>query len=407
MDIKDYFKKHLFAILLVFIAIQLIIFALVQNFNHKPRAVADSTNVIEDRSTKISPLANDEDKDERDILKLASVSKAHHGSVSRKVNALVYTPAKNFTGTDSLTYTVTDGKKESLPATIVFHVLKNQAPVANNDAVSVYSGGVAAVYAIDNDEDKEKDSLHIHEVNKPKYGDVTVSEKILYYKTTNGTALTDSFTYTISDGHHVSKPATVKINILKKGNPCYPWLLSDIGEVSKPGSVICQGKTMMIQASGSDIWNNADGFYFVYQIMNKDCEIVAKIETIEGINEWTKSGLMIRENLSANSKNVFLGLTTKHGVISQARIHTGESSDHGKNKSELKAPYWIKINREGDIFRFTISADGQKWESLEDGPITMAENVYVGIAVTSHDNSALCKTVLSNLSIKGKIARLQ
>jgi regulation of enolase protein 1 (concanavalin A-like superfamily) len=406
MDIKDYFKKHLFAILLVFIAIQLVIFALVQNFNHRPKAVPDRTDVIEDRSEKISPLANDQDKDEEDVLKLASVSKPHHGAVSQKGNSLIYTPAKKYVGTDSLTYTVTDGKKESHPATIVFHVLKNEAPVANKDMASVYSGSLASIYAIDNDEDKEKDSLQIHDVSKPLYGEVIVSNKILYYKTTNGTAVSDSFTYTLSDGYNVSKPATVKITILKKDNPCYPWLLSDIGDVSKPGSAICQGNAITIQASGSDIWNNADGFYFAYQIMNKDCEIVTKVESIEGPHEWTKAGLMIRENLSATSKNVFLGITTKHGITSQARMQTKEFTENGKNKTGVKAPYWIKISRESDVFKFAISADGKTWESLEEGPVDMADNVYVGIAVTSHDNTSTCKTSFSNYSIKGKIATL-
>lgn len=157
---------------------------------------------------------------------------------------------------------------------------------------------------------------------------------------------------------------------------------------------------MEIEASGSDIWNNTDGFHFVFQMITGDFEISALVESLEGSHEWTKSGLMIRENLGAASKNVFMGITTKNGITSQARLQNREYTENGENKSAVKAPYWLKLSRKGDTFHLAHSSDGQKWEELRGGPIPISDNVFVGIAVSSHDNTKTCKTVVSHYNLK-------
>lgn len=404
MEVREFFRKHLMKVFFVFIVLQLAIFGFVQSRNHRPEAIADHLDVIEGRNAKVSPLKNDADKDQKDTLSLSTVSQPQHGTIDQKRNVIFYTPNKGFTGKDSVSYTITDGKKESKRAFIVFQVLENRAPFTNPDNAVVYAGGTTAIYALDNDEDLEKDSLVITETTKPLYGEVSVSENKIFYTASNSAVSADSFYYTVSDGKSSSKKTSVKIIIPQKSNPCYPWLSMDIGDVLKPGKVVCNNTSMTIQASGTDIWNNTDGFYFTYQMISGDFEISAKIESLEGPHEWTKSGLMLRENLDAASKNVFVGLTTKNGITSQARTASRESSENGERKSELKAPYWIKMSRERDSIKLVTSADGISWQKLEGGILPFAENVYVGFAVTSHDNNSMCKTTISNYKLKGKTA---
>lgn len=404
MEVREFFRKHLMKVFIAFIGIQLVIFGFVQSRNHKPEATPDQANVIEGRTGKVSPLANDLDKDEKDTIRLSDVSKPQHGTIVQNRNIILYTPHKDFIGKDSLSYTITDGKKESKPAYIVFQVIKNLAPLTNQDNSVVFGGGTTVIYVLDNDEDIEKDSLSIAETTRPLYGEVSVSENKLYYTAPNSAATVDSFYYTASDGKNFSKKTPVKINIRKKSDPCYPWLSIDIGDVSKPGKVVCNGNSMAMQASGSDIWNNADGFYFNYQMITGDFEISAKVESLEGPHEWTKSGLMVRENLDAGSKNVFIGLTTKNGISSQVRPEPRGFTENGERKSDLKAPYWIKLSREGDSIKLAVSPEGISWKKMEGGILPFAENVYVGIAITSHDNNGMCKTTVSNYKLKGKSA---
>jgi regulation of enolase protein 1 (concanavalin A-like superfamily) len=404
MEIREFFRKHLMKVFIAFIGLQLAIFGFVQSRNHKPQANSDRVDVIEGRVAKASPLTNDLDKDENDTVRLSTISQPNHGKVTQKRNIIFYTPNKGYTGKDSISYSITDGRKESKPAWIVFEVLKNEAPATQQDNAVVYAGSTTVIYALDNDADKERDSLTIAETTKPLFGEASVSENKLVYTASNSAATQDSFYYTASDGKNLSKKTAVKINIQKKSDVCYPWLSMDIGATSKPGKIICHSNSMMIQASGTDIWNNADGFYFTYQMINGDFEISAKVESLEGPHEWTKSGLMFRENLDAGSKNVFIGLTLKNGITTQARPSPSESSENGERISDLKAPYWIKLSREGDSIKVAVSPEGITWKKMEGGILPFSENAYIGFAVTSHDIKGICKTTISNYKLKGKTA---
>lgn len=404
MEVREFFRKHMMKVFLAFIGLQLVIFGFVQSRNHKPIANSDQVEVIEGRAAKASPLANDLDKDVKDTIRLSTVSQPQHGTSIQKRNIIIYTPNKDFSGKDSLSYTITDGKKDSKPAWVVFQINKNQGPLTRPDNAVVFGGGSAVIYALDNDEDKEKDSLTIVETTEPLYGELIISENRLFYTAPNSAITVDSFYYTVSDGKNLSKKTPVNIRIQKKTDPCYPWLSMDIGDVSIPGKIVCANNSMAIEVSGTDIWNNSDGFYFAYQMISGDFEISAKVESLEGPHEWTKSGLMLRENLDSGSKNVFIGVTTKNGIATQARPSPRETSENGERKSELKAPYWLKLSREGDSIKGYVSPEGIKWQKLEGTVLPFAENAYVGIAVTSHDNKAICKTIVSNYKLKGKMA---
>lgn len=405
MNVREFMRFHLLKALLVFIVLQIVVVAIVQNYNHPPLAQSDQASVIEGRKVKITPLFNDTDKDETDELSIAQVSKPIHGTVDRKVNLLYYLPDNNFVGTDSFTYTIGDGRKESKSATITVKVNKNLEPVCNRDISEVYQGGTVWVDVLKNDMDREGDSVFIQEYSQPMHGKLNkVGNKFVYISTTSQ-ADADSFMYTLSDGKSSSKQTAVFIDVRSKSHPCYPWISNDVGDAAIPGKFSCVNNTFVIEASGSDIWNNADGFRYAYQFVNGDCEMYTKVESIEGTNEWAKAGIMIRESLSAGSKVAFVCVTTRNGVTYHRRVKTDDSMEGANAKAGITAPYWVKLTRKGATFEFYLSANGMNWESMGKIDIAMAGDVYIGFAVTSHNNSEIAKAVFSNFRMTGKLAR--
>ena len=125
MTLREFLKYHLLKVLLGLVVLQLIILTIVQNYNHRPGAMADNVEILEDNTLKISPITNDSDKDKEDELTIKNFSSPLFGKIEQKSNSLYYTPNKDFFGADSLTYTITDGKKESKPAKILINVIKN------------------------------------------------------------------------------------------------------------------------------------------------------------------------------------------------------------------------------------------------------------------------------------------
>ncbi|MEE1895302.1 tandem-95 repeat protein [Pseudomonas otitidis] len=88
----------------------------VKPVNDAPTAVNDTATTQEDTAVTIDVLANDRDVD-GDSLTLTGAS-AQHGSVSIVDGKLVYTPTGNYSGADTITYTVTDGKGGNSTATV-------------------------------------------------------------------------------------------------------------------------------------------------------------------------------------------------------------------------------------------------------------------------------------------------
>ncbi len=406
MDFREFKRLYLLKSLLAFVALQVIIIAIVQNYNHKPVALHDQGNVIEEKTVKITPLANDTDKDNEDKLSVAQFSNPYHGSVVQKGNILYYTPEKGFTGKDSLTYINTDGHKKSKKAVIAIQVNKNLEPIAARDVTQSYSNGGIFIDVLGNDRDNEGDSIFIKDFSQPLYGKIYLTGSQFIYTINNQSVAADSFQYSISDGKGTSVSAYVRIDIKSKNNPCYPWLSSDIGDALLPGSFTCSNSKYEIEGSGSDIWNNSDGFHYAFQYIEGDCEISAKVESLEGSNEWAKAGVMIRESMSGNSKTAFACVTTRNGITYHQRTETNAQMEGGNRNAEIKAPYWVKMVRKGNSLNYFFSEDGQNWNNLGSREFAMNQRLYIGLALTSHNNNEKAIGVFSNLKMNGKVVRL-
>ena len=97
----------------------------------------DAATTAEDTAVSIAVLANDTDPD-GDPLTVTGVGTPAHGSAVVNANGTItYTPAANYTGADSFTYTISDGQGGSATATVSVTVTAaNDAPVAVNDAAT-------------------------------------------------------------------------------------------------------------------------------------------------------------------------------------------------------------------------------------------------------------------------------
>jgi hypothetical protein len=94
---------------------------------------------------------------------------------------------------------------------------------------------------------------------------------------------------------------------------------------------------------------------------------------------------MIRDNLSDSSAHAFMAMTTANGDAFQYRMaQGGESSSIHDSTDPIKAPYWVKLTRVGDLFQAYSSPDGELWDFVGRATIPMADPVFVGGAVVSH-----------------------
>ncbi|MEE8451980.1 MAG: clostripain-related cysteine peptidase, partial [Thermoguttaceae bacterium] len=176
------------------------------------------------------------------------------------------------------------------------------------------------------------------------------------------------------------------------------WQAADVGEVQTPGSDFLYNGVWTIDGSGEDIGGSGDEFHFVYRPLTGDGAIVAHVVELADTHESAKAGVMIRQTLEPGSAHAMTLLTPDTGAAFLRRAGDGEASTLDSQPG-VATPYWVALVRQADTFTSYISQDGETWDPLGSETIAMAENVYAGLAVTSHIDGVLATATLDNVSL--------
>ena len=165
--------------------------------------------------------------------------------------------------------------------------------------------------------------------------------------------------------------------------------------------------TYTMTGSGTDITGPADEFHFAYKMLTGAGSIVARVESIQNTNQWAKAGVMIRETLDPGSTHAMAFVTPAQGVVYEYRIATGaDNAGAAGQETGITAPHWVKIERSiSGSFTASHSTNGTTWQTLGiPANIQMSANVYIGLALTSHDAALTCEAVLSNVTTTGTVS---
>jgi hypothetical protein len=183
--------------------------------NDNPVANDDTASTDEDTAVNVDVLSNDTDVDTGDTLTVDSVTQPTHGTVINNGTDITYTPDLNYNGTDSFTYTVSDGNGAYDTATVTMTVnAVNDNPVANDDTASTDEDTAVNVDVLSNDSDVDTgDTLTVDSVTQPTHGTVTNNGTDITYTPDLNYNGTDSFTYTVSDGNGGTDTATVTMTV--------------------------------------------------------------------------------------------------------------------------------------------------------------------------------------------------
>ncbi len=186
--------------------------------NDDPNAVNDSLTTSEDTaSAPLNVLANDTDIDGGTLTVTTLTPTAAHGTVSCTAAGLcTYTPAANYNGPDSFTYSISDGNGGTDTATVNVTVTPvNDVPNAVDDVLSTSEDTQGSLNVLANDTDADGDSLTVTTLSPPAaHGTVSCTAAgVCTYTPAANFHGPDSFTYGISDGHGGTDTATVSITV--------------------------------------------------------------------------------------------------------------------------------------------------------------------------------------------------
>lgn len=177
---------------------------------------------------------------------------------------------------------------------------------------------------------------------------------------------------------------------------------ADIGSPNPVGSDTLTSGTYSLTAGGPDIaTSTTDSFHTVYfPITNSaNCTITARLTSVAGANAASKGGVMIRESTANNAVHSST-ITLKDSSLRQTcRLTTGAS---GVVNTSTTKPWWVRLQRAGDVFSSFTSPDGVSWTQLgTNQTMALSSEVLAGLAVSARSDGLLSTATFDNVTLTG------
>lgn len=184
--------------------------------NEAPEAVDDVTAVDENSgTTTVEVLANDTDPEGDALIVTAVGTPDAGGTVSVNADGTIsYTPAGDFSGAESFTYTISDGTSEdTATVTVTVAPVEDSDPVANDDALSTDEDTTLTIDPAQLLANDTGDDLVVTIVGTPANGNLVSNADGTYTYTPDENFYgTDTFTY-VAANTATSNTATVTITV--------------------------------------------------------------------------------------------------------------------------------------------------------------------------------------------------
>lgn len=172
-----------------------------------PVAAADVVTVAANNAATLEVTGNDGGP----FTSLAIAQAPAHGTATVSGLQILYTPASNYFGSDSLSYTVTGPGGTSAAATVSITVTPGAVPVVSSRNVTVQAGASITLEATEGATQGPFTAVNV--VTPPSTGTLTVSGTTLVYAAAAESAGEVRFDYTLSNAFGTSAPATVTVQV--------------------------------------------------------------------------------------------------------------------------------------------------------------------------------------------------
>ena len=190
-------------------------------------------------------------------------------------------------------------------------------------------------------------------------------------------------------------------------------LHQDIGTPGNPsmaGNATFLNGVYTVRGSGSDIWDTADHFQYLYTPLTGDGQIIARLLTeTAGLSDATKAGVMYRKSLDASAANAYMLQFPNPGGRPGWPTYQWRTTDAGQSADTLfqtqePMPLWLRLVRSGNTFTgyWALDVNGAPgtWNQVgAQQTVVMGATAYAGLAVTAHNNGALATATFDHVQI--------
>ncbi len=185
-----------------------------------------------------------------------------------------------------------------------------------------------------------------------------------------------------------------------------PWADEDLGSVGIAGfSTVSASGTISMTAAGTGISGNNDSFHFTALPWTGNCVVIAHFLGFGGtFNNSSTAGVMVRQNLNANSSDAFVGAQD----FAQQYYWSYRASPGGGTSSvyitHSAFPQWMKLVVSGSNVTSYDSGDAppgqQAWVQVAPAAnITLSSTFYAGLAMANYNSATQCTGTFDNFAV--------
>ena len=230
----------------------------------------------------------------------------------------------------------------------------------------------------------------------PRYTDTTAGNGTTYYYVV--AAINQSGT-SVNSSQASATPVT-------PGSLPSGWTNQDVGTVGASGHATyanAKNGLFLVSGTGGGLGGTSDtGYNYTCTSVTGDYILTARLWSVSWNSGGGEVGLMMRETLSANSREVqmTLGGTGLREGKAGLRTTTGGNLNHYGGNDYTVTPSWFRLQRAGNTFTAYESSDGLTWYAVKSATISMASSYYVGLVMDNGSttlNSATFDHVTSSI----------
>ena len=207
----------------------------------------------------------------------------------------------------------------------------------------------------------------------------------------------NDFTIRATDASGAFSEETLQIKINPNTLPL-PWKLDRVGKGNLAGPALYSAGIFTVGGAGIlDV--DSDAGNFSWQTLSGDGKIIARIDKVDDTGASTRVGLMIRDSLDSESRQVFIGLNGKGKLRWLRRANAGDNAIETSSKAPDSDATWLKLERRNNTITAYKSKNGDKWTEVESTKILLPENCYIGLTVSSGNKNQLNTSKFSRVRV--------
>jgi VCBS repeat-containing protein len=265
--------------------------------NAAPIAPNHEAAMLANHSIDMAVLDDDSDPNPGQTLTIVQVGTPSHGTATIVDGKIRYTPTVGYAGTDTFTYTVSDGNGGTATATVNV-TISDGTPVALADNATTPYTKAVKIAVLDNDLDPNG-GLAVIATGDAGHGSVTSSDDSVVYTPAAGFSGKDTFTYTAKDidAHEVTATVTVTVGtpptvpnkaVAAKPGKAVSVKLPTTDENGRPVTITAVGEakhgTVKLNADGTVSYTPDKGFSgvdsFSYEVVDADGNVATATITV-------------------------------------------------------------------------------------------------------------------------------